>query len=103
MGGALLAHLKANIVNMGLFVLYKLPHRVPPFRTCCSRIGKVLQGRNKNQHLRGDNIDEDLPDRIVNPNMYQPLLAATNNGEGNSQTDGQPQASVNSLVAYGSI
>ena len=88
------------------FVLYKLLHRVSPFRTCCSRIGKVLQGRNKNQHLhfeRGDNIDEDLPDRIVNPDMYQPLLAATNNGEGNSQTDGQPQASVNSLVAYGSI
>ena len=31
---------------------------------------------------RDENIDEDLPDRIVNPDMYQPLLQATNNGEG---------------------
>ena len=85
------------------FVLYKLLPRVALFRTCCSKIGKVLQARNKNQHLHIQRDDEDLPDRIVNPDMYQPLLPATNNGEGNSQTDTQPQAGVNSLVAYGSI
>ena len=47
----------------------------------CSRIG----GKNQSVlHIhRYNNIDEDLPDRIVNPDMYQPLLAATNNGEGN--------------------
>ena len=88
------------------FILYKIFSRVPLFRTCCSRIRKALQGRNEDEHLhfeRSDNIDEDLPDRIVNPHMYQPLLPATNNGEGNFQTDCQPQAGVNSLVAYGSI
>ena len=79
---------------------------MPLFRTCCNRIRKALQGRNEDEHLhfeRGDNIDEDLPDRIVNPHMYQPLLPATNNGKGNSQTDCQSQAGVNSLVAYDSI
>ena len=88
------------------FILYKLLPRVALFRTCCSKIGKVLYTRNENQHLhiqRDDNIDEELPDRIVNPDMYQPLLPATSNGGGNSQTDTQPQAGVNSLVAYGSI
>ena len=88
------------------FVLYKILSRVSLFNTCCSRIRKVLQGRNENQHLhieRGDNIEEDLPDRIVNPHMYQPLLASTNNEGGNSQTDYQPQAGVDSLMAYGSI
>ena len=88
------------------FILYKIFSRVPLFRTCCSMIRKALQGRNEDEHLhfeRSDNIDEDLPDRIVNPHMYQPLLPATNNGKGNSQTDCQPQAGVNSLVAYGSI
>ena len=66
----------------------------------------MFQARNQNQRLNiqgDDNINEELPDRIVNPDMYQPLLPATNIKEGNSQTDGQPQAGVNSLVAYGSI
>ena len=88
------------------FILYKLLPRVALFRTCCSKIGKVLQARNENKHLhihRDDNIDEDLPDRIVNPDMYQPLLPAINNGGGNSQTDTQPQAVVNNLVACSSI
>ena len=85
-------------------ILYKILSRVSLFNTCCSRIMKVLQGRNENEHIeRGDNIEEDLPDRIVNPHMYQPLLAAASNGGGNSQTDCQPQAGVNSLMAYGSI
>ena len=58
---------------------------------------------------RDDNIDEDLqdiddlPNRIVNPDMYQPLLPATDSGERNSQNDTQPQAGINSLVAYGSM
>ena len=88
------------------FILYKLLPRVALFRTCCSKIGKVLQARNENKHLhihRDDNIDEDLPDRIVNPDMYEPLLPAINNGERDSQTDCQSQAGVNSLVAYGSM
>ena len=88
------------------FILYKLLSRVARFHTCCSRIGKVLQAGNKHQHLHiqtDDNIDDDLPHRIVNPEMYQPLLPATSNGEGNSQTDTQPQAGLNSLVAYGSM
>ena len=50
---------------------------------------------------RDDNIDEDLPDRIVNPDMYQSLLAATDNGEENSKS--QSKAGVNSLAAYSSI
>ena len=62
-----------------------------------------LRTRNENQDLhipRDDNIDDDLPDRIVNPDMYQPLLLSTNGGEGN---ESQSQAGVNSLVAYGSM
>ena len=66
------------------------------FRSCCRKIGEKFQARS-------DNIDEDLPDRIVNPDMYQPLLPATSGGEENSQSDCGPQASVNSLVAYGSM
>ena len=68
---------------------------------------RILLARNENQYQhiqRGDN--EDLPDRIVNPNMYQPLLPATNSssgGEGDSQSDRQQQAGVNSLVPYGSM
>ena len=53
---------------------------------------------------RDNNIDEDLPDRIVNPDMYQPLLQATNNGtKGSSRDDTQLQAGINGLVAYGSM
>ena len=63
--------------------MFKILSRVPLFRTCCSRVGEIIYTRNKNQHLcnqRCDNIDEDLPDRIVNPDMYQPLLYDNNNG-----------------------
>ena len=87
------------------FILYKTLFQVALLRTCCSRIKKILQARNEIQYQhvqRGDN--EDLPDRLVNPDMYQPLLPATNSsngGEGDSQSDCQPQAGVNSLVAYG--
>ena len=88
-------------------VLYKILSRVPLFSACCSRIVKMFQARNQNQrmNIQGDeNINEELPDRIVNPDMYQPLLTATDIKEGNSQTDCQPQAGgVNSLVAYGSM
>ena len=62
-----------------LLVLYKIS-RVALFRTCCSRIKEKIQARNKTQNLhiqRSDNTNEDLPDRIVNPEMYQPLLSAT--------------------------
>ena len=89
------------------FILYKILSQVPLFRTCCSRIGKLLQATNDNQHQdiqRG--CTEDLPDRIVNPDMYQPLLPATNSsssGEGDSQVDYQPQTGVNNLAPYGSI
>ena len=88
------------------FILYKIFSRVALFRNCCRKIGVKFQARKENQHLhtqRGDNIDEDLPDRIVNPNMYQPLLPPTGGGGENSQSDCGPQASVNSLVAYGSM
>ena len=89
------------------FILYKIFSQVALFRSCCSRIKRNLQARNENQYQhvqRGDN--EDLPDRIVNPDMYQPLLPATNSssgGEGDSQSDRQPQDGVNSLVPYGSM
>ena len=85
------------------FILYKILSRVALFRTCCSRIREKIQARKENQHVhihRDENIDEDLPDRIVNPDMYQALLSATDNGEGN---ESQSQAGVNSLVAYGSM
>ena len=87
-------------------ILYKILSRVALFRTFCSKIRKMLQAKNKDQHLhiQGDeNINEEIPDRIVNPDMYQPLLLATSMGEENSQSDCQPQAGVNSLVAYGSM
>ena len=89
------------------FILYKILSQVALLHACCSRIKEILQARNENQYQhiqRGDN--EDLPDRIVNPDMYQPLLPATNRssgGEGDSQSDHQPQAVVNSLVLYGSM
>ena len=79
------------------FILYKILSRVALFRTCCSRLGEKLKARRKTHHLpiQGDDyIDRDLPDRIVNPDMYKPLLSATNSGEGN---ESQSQA------AYGSM
>ena len=85
------------------FILYKIFFRVALFRSCCRKIREKLQARKENQHLhvqRGDNIDEDLPDRIVNPDMYQPLLPATSGGEG---SDCGTQASASSLVPYGSM
>ena len=89
------------------FILYKIFSQVVLLRACCSRIKKTLLARNENQYQhiqRGDN--EDLPDRIVNPDMYQPLLPATNNsngGEWDSQSGCQPQAGINNLVPYGSM
>ena len=85
-----------------LLILYKILIRVPLFQTCCRRIAEKIQAKNKNKHLHNQR-NEDLPDRIVNPDMYQPLLSATNSGEGNSNNDSQPQARVNSLVVYGSL
>ena len=90
------------------FILYTILSQIAPFRTCWNRIVDRLRSRNENQYLylqRDSNIDEDLPDRIVNPDMYQPLLQATNNGtKGSSRDDTQPQlADINGLVAYGSM
>ena len=88
------------------FILYKIISRVALFHTCWNRIVNRLRTRNENRylHLLGDeNIDEDLPDRIVNPHMYQPLLPATNNAVVNPQNDCQPQVGVNTLAAYGSM
>ena len=85
-----------------VFILYKIFSQVALFRTCCSRIVKA---KYKNQHLdipRDDNIYENLPDRIVNPDMYRPL-AATNSAVVNPQTDCQPKAGLNTLVTYGSM
>ena len=76
------------------------------FRTCYNRVVDRFRTGNENQYLhiqKGDNIDEDFPDRMVNPHMYQPLLPATDSGERNSQNDTQPQTGINSLVAYGSM
>ena len=84
------------------FILYIIFSRVALFHNCFSRIGEMFRARNKNHYQRNDNIDEDLPDRMLNPHMYEPL-SATNNRERKSQTDSQPQAGVNSLVAYGSM
>ena len=65
---------------------------------------KVQSKKRKPLHTqRGENNDEDLPDRIENPDMYQPLLPPTGGGEENSQSDCGPQTGVNSLVAYGSM
>ena len=85
------------------FILYKIFSRVALFRTSCSRIVDRLRTKNELSIHRDENSDEDLPDRIVNPDMYQPLLQATDNREGNSQNDTQPQGGINSLVAYGSM
>ena len=65
------------------FTSFKVISRVRPLHTCCRRIGKILQARNNNETqqlpiLRRHNTNNDLPDRIVNPNMYLPLLPATN-------------------------
>ena len=79
------------------FILCKILSRVALFHTCCTRIGEILKARKENRQLPIRRDDEDLPDRIVNPDMYRPLLPATNIG------DTQPQAGVNSLVAYGSM
>ena len=85
------------------FVLYKIISRVALFCNCCSKIGEILNARKENHQLPIRRDDEDLPDRIVNPDMYEPLLQATENGEGNFQSQSQPKAFVNSLVAYGSM
>ena len=61
---------------------------------------KTYQAKTENQHL---DIDENLPDRIINPDMYRPLLPATNSAVVYPQSDCQPLAGVNTLAAYGSI
>ena len=88
------------------FISYKIFSRVALFCSCYRKITEKFQARKENQHQhiqRGDNVDEDLPDRIVNPEMYQPLLPATIGGEGKSQSDCRSLTNVNSLVAYGSM
>ena len=87
------------------FILYKILSRVALFRTFCSRLREKLKAKTSQYfHIhRDENIDEDLPDRIVNPHMYQPLLLSTDNGQENSQSESQSKAGVNSLAAYGSI
>ena len=87
------------------FILYKICSRVALFHTVCSRIGERLKIKTSQPlHIhRGNSIDDELPDRIVNPHMYEPLLPATNSGEKRFQSDSQPQAGVNSLAAYGSM
>ena len=89
-----------------LFILRKIFSRVALFRSCRRKIGEKFKATKENQSLhtqRGKNNDEDLPDRIENPDMYQPLLPPTGGGEENSQSDCGPQTGVNSLVAYGSM
>ena len=84
------------------FILYKIFSRVALFRSCCRKIGEKFKARKENQPLhfqRGKNDDEDLPDRIENADMYQPLLQVTSGGEGSSQSEHR----ANSLVAYGSM
>ena len=81
------------------FILYKIFSRVALFRSCCRKIGEKFKARKENQPLhsqRDENNDEDLPDRIENPDMYPPLLQATSGGEGSSQSEHR----ANSLVAY---
>ena len=86
-----------------LFILYKVFSQVALFRTCCSRIVKTCH-ENQLLHIpRDDNIDENLPDRIVNPDVYRPLLPTTNSAVVNPLSDCQPQAGVNTLAAYGSL
>ena len=75
------------------FILYKIFSRVAPFRSCCRKIGVKFRARHLHTQ-RGDNIDEDLPDRIVNPDMYQPLLPPTSAGDEYSRSDCEPQASL---------
>ena len=70
------------------------------FCTFSSRLGEKLKAKTGQYfHIqRDDNIDKYLPDRIVNPDMYQPLLAATDSGE-NSQSESQSwQPMVQSTV-----
>ena len=85
------------------FILFKIFSRVALFRTCYTMIGEILKARKENHQLHTYRDDEDLPDRIVNPGMYQPLLQATDSGEENFQSESQSKAGVNSLVAYGSV
>ena len=78
-------------------LFYKILSQVALIRTCCRKIGETLRARN---------TDEELPDRIVNPHMYQPLLAVVNyssDEEGDSESDCQPQPAANSLSPYGSL
>ena len=81
------------------FILYKIFSRVALFRSCCRKIGVKYQARHLHTQ-RSDNINENLPDRIVNPDMYQPLLPPASAGDQYSQSDCGPQAG---LVAYGSM
>ena len=56
------------------FILYKILSRVALLRTFWTRIGEILKARRKAPQLpihRDENIDEELPDRIVNPDMYK--------------------------------
>ena len=64
-----------------------------------------MASENKHLHTQvADRIDENLPDRIVNPDMYRPLLSSTNHpSDRQGVTDSQTQAGASSLIAYGSI
>ena len=85
-----------------LLVLYKIS-RVALFHSCCKKIREKFQARKESQHLHIQRSDEDLPDRIANPDMYQPFLLATSGGDRNYQSDCRPHAIVNSLMPYGSM
>ena len=54
------------------FTSFKVFSQVALFRTCTSRIEDRFQTRNESQYLhvqRDENVDEELLDRIVNPDM----------------------------------
>ena len=87
------------------FILYKILTQVKLFRTRCARIKEMLHMEN-NKHMHTQEADsiDDLPDRIVNPDMYRPLLSSTSHPTGREGvTTPHAQVGVNSLIAYGSM
>ena len=88
-----------------LYILYRILSQVTLFQAFLQQDWKAASSNKWWPPPAHSERQHDLPDRIVNPDMYQPLLQATNSsssGEGDSQGDYQPQ-DVNNHVAYGSM
>ena len=88
-----------------LFSLYKIFSQVRMFCTCCSRLKGMLHVESIKRYLHIQEADSMDGDRIVNPDLYSPLLSTNHLSDEERSIDSgtQIRPAANSLIAYGSI